>query len=93
MKSGDGGAYSFLRGGLRSSMPKRHNCVSLLSANQVVRALPPNKVPLKEVYPKGQSSEEMKHKKISLEFKVRAIFCFLFSENALLLYPQMPLLR
>lgn len=82
MKSGDGGAYSFLRGGLRSSTPKRHNCISLLSANQVVRALPPNKVPLKEVYPKGQSSEEMwSINKISLEFKIRAIFCFLFSEN------------
>lgn len=52
MKSGDSGAYSFLRGGLRSNVPKRHNCVALLSAGQVVRALPPNKVPLKEVYPK-----------------------------------------
>lgn len=59
MKSGDGGAYSFLRGGLRSNVPKRHNCVELLSAGQVVRALPPNKVPLKEVYPKGQSSQRM----------------------------------
>lgn len=48
----EGGANTFLRGGLRSSTPKRDNCVSLLSANQVVRALPPNKVPLKEVYPK-----------------------------------------
>ncbi|KAK2840347.1 hypothetical protein Q5P01_014087 [Channa striata] len=52
MKSAESGAHMFLRGGLRSSTPKRDNCVSLLSANQVVRALPPNKVPLKEVYPK-----------------------------------------
>uniref|UniRef100_A0A7N6B8M4 von Willebrand factor A domain-containing protein 8 n=1 Tax=Anabas testudineus TaxID=64144 RepID=A0A7N6B8M4_ANATE len=54
MKNGEGGAHTFLRGGLRSSTPKRDNCVTLLSANQVVRALPPNKVPLKEVYPKGR---------------------------------------
>ncbi|XP_076602199.1 von Willebrand factor A domain-containing protein 8 isoform X1 [Chaetodon auriga] len=52
MKSGESGAHMFLRGGLRSSPAKRDNCVSLLSANQVVRALPPSKVPLKEVYPK-----------------------------------------
>lgn len=52
MKSNDSGAHMFLRGGLRSSSAKRNNCVSLLSHNQVVRALPPNKVPLKEVYPK-----------------------------------------
>ncbi|XP_067371715.1 von Willebrand factor A domain-containing protein 8 isoform X1 [Channa argus] len=52
MKSAESGAHMFLRGGLRSNTPKRDNCVSLLSANQVVRALPPNKVPLKEVYPK-----------------------------------------
>lgn len=54
----ESGAHAFLRGGLRSSTPKQNNCVSLLSANQMVRALPPNKVPLKEVYPKGQSSTE-----------------------------------
>lgn len=52
MKSSDSGAHMFLRGGLRSNSPKRSNCVSLVSHNQVVRALPPNKVPLKEVYPK-----------------------------------------
>ncbi|XP_041807194.1 von Willebrand factor A domain-containing protein 8 [Chelmon rostratus] len=52
MKSGESGAHMFLRGGLRSSPAKRENCVSLLSANQVVRALPPSKVPLREVYPK-----------------------------------------
>ncbi|XP_044221449.1 von Willebrand factor A domain-containing protein 8 [Thunnus albacares] len=52
MKSGESGAQTFFRSGLRSTTPKRDNCVSLLSANQVVRALPPNKVPLKEVYPK-----------------------------------------
>ncbi|GLD75475.1 von Willebrand factor A domain-containing protein 8, partial [Lates japonicus] len=52
MKSNESGAHMFLRGGLRSSTAKRENCVSLLSANQVVRALPPTKVPLKEVYPK-----------------------------------------
>uniref|UniRef100_A0AAV2K2C1 von Willebrand factor A domain-containing protein 8 n=1 Tax=Knipowitschia caucasica TaxID=637954 RepID=A0AAV2K2C1_KNICA len=50
--SGDGGGNTFFKGGLRSSSPKRNNCVSLLSHNQVVRALPPNKVPLKEIFPK-----------------------------------------
>ncbi|CAK6967706.1 von Willebrand factor A domain-containing protein 8 [Scomber scombrus] len=53
MTSGQTGPQAFLRGGpLRSTTPKRDNCVSLLSANQVVRALPPNKVPLKEIFPK-----------------------------------------
>lgn len=56
MMSGQSGAQTFFRSGLRSTTPKRDNCVSLLSANQVVRALPPNKVPLKEIYPKGQRS-------------------------------------
>uniref|UniRef100_A0A8C2ZYH6 von Willebrand factor A domain-containing protein 8 n=1 Tax=Cyclopterus lumpus TaxID=8103 RepID=A0A8C2ZYH6_CYCLU len=52
MKGAESGAHTLLRGGLRSSVVKRDNCVSLLSANQVVRALPPSKVPLREVYPK-----------------------------------------
>ncbi|TNN31074.1 von Willebrand factor A domain-containing protein 8 [Liparis tanakae] len=52
MQAAEGGAHTLLRGGLRSSAVKRDNCVSLLSANQVVRALPPSKVPLREVYPK-----------------------------------------
>ncbi|XP_053732319.1 von Willebrand factor A domain-containing protein 8 [Synchiropus splendidus] len=52
MKSGESGAHSFFRSGLRSGSAKRDNCASLLSSNQVVRALPPSKVPLKEVYPK-----------------------------------------
>uniref|UniRef100_A0A3Q3VYX4 von Willebrand factor A domain-containing protein 8 n=1 Tax=Mola mola TaxID=94237 RepID=A0A3Q3VYX4_MOLML len=52
MKNSESGAHMFLSGGLRTSTPKQQNCVSLISANQVVRALPPNKVPLTELYPK-----------------------------------------
>lgn len=36
----------------RTGPAKRVNCVCLLDANQVVRALPPTQVPLTEVYPK-----------------------------------------
>ncbi|RVE58198.1 hypothetical protein OJAV_G00206850 [Oryzias javanicus] len=53
MKAAESGAHLFFRSGVRSSTAKRENCVCLLSANQVVRALPPNKVPLKEIYPKN----------------------------------------
>ncbi|XP_062313090.1 von Willebrand factor A domain-containing protein 8 [Osmerus eperlanus] len=53
MKSPDGGgSQMFFRGGLRSSSARRTNCVSLLSANQVVRALPPGQVPMKDIFPK-----------------------------------------
>lgn len=54
-KNNDSGPHTFLRGGFRTNSPRRQNCASLLSANQVIRALPPNKVPLKDVYPRGQS--------------------------------------
>lgn len=60
IKSGDSGAQAFFRGGLRSATAKQENCVGLIPVNQVVRALPPNKVPLKELYPKGQSSPYIK---------------------------------
>ncbi|XP_056145237.1 von Willebrand factor A domain-containing protein 8 isoform X2 [Lampris incognitus] len=52
IKPSDSGDHMLFRGGPRSSTSKRNNCVSLLSANQVVRALPPNQVPLREIYPK-----------------------------------------
>lgn len=56
IKNNDSGPHTFLRGGFRTNSPRRQNCASLLSANQVIRALPPSKVPLKDVYPRGQSS-------------------------------------
>ncbi|CAG5865389.1 unnamed protein product [Menidia menidia] len=52
MKSAESGGHMFFKSGLRSSTAKRENCVSLLPANQVVRAIPPSKVPIKEIYPK-----------------------------------------
>jgi len=39
----------------RTGPAKRVNCVCLLDANQVIRALPPTQVPLTEVYPKGKA--------------------------------------
>ena len=64
VKSGEGAGSLFLRGGgggagPRTSPAKRSNCIGLLSANQVVRALPPTRVPLKEIFPKGQRFESL----------------------------------
>uniref|UniRef100_A0A3B3RZN2 von Willebrand factor A domain-containing protein 8 n=1 Tax=Paramormyrops kingsleyae TaxID=1676925 RepID=A0A3B3RZN2_9TELE len=46
------GADMFFGGSRRSGPAKRVNCVTLLGANQVVRALPPGDVPLSDIYPK-----------------------------------------
>ncbi|MBN3308156.1 VWA8 protein, partial [Amia calva] len=54
-KSDLGGTSSsdaFFSGGRRTGTAKRANCVSLLGANQVVRALPASEVPLSDIYPK-----------------------------------------
>ncbi|XP_061081457.1 von Willebrand factor A domain-containing protein 8 [Conger conger] len=49
---GGKGSDVFFGGKHRAGPPKRVNCVSLLGANQVVRALPPGDVPLADIYPK-----------------------------------------
>ncbi|XP_060732399.1 von Willebrand factor A domain-containing protein 8 [Tachysurus vachellii] len=46
------GPDMFFGSSRRTGPAKRVNCVSLLAANQVVRALPPTQVPLPEIYPK-----------------------------------------
>ncbi|XP_076841646.1 von Willebrand factor A domain-containing protein 8 isoform X2 [Brachyhypopomus gauderio] len=42
----------FFSSSRRSGPAKRANCVTLLQANQLVRALPPTQVPLEDIYPK-----------------------------------------
>ncbi|XP_051566216.1 von Willebrand factor A domain-containing protein 8-like [Myxocyprinus asiaticus] len=46
------GPDMFFGSSKRTGPAKRVNCVCLLSANQVVRALPPTQVPLSDIYPK-----------------------------------------
>ncbi|KAK2905316.1 hypothetical protein Q8A67_007115 [Cirrhinus molitorella] len=46
------GPDMFFGSSKRSGPAKRVNCVCLLGANQIVRALPPTQVPLTEIYPK-----------------------------------------
>ncbi|KAG1945294.1 von Willebrand factor A domain-containing protein 8 [Pimephales promelas] len=46
------GSDMFFGSNKRTGPAKRVNCVCLLDANQVIRALPPTQVPLTEVYPK-----------------------------------------
>ncbi|XP_077071835.1 von Willebrand factor A domain-containing protein 8 isoform X2 [Siphateles boraxobius] len=46
------GPDMFFGSNKRTGPAKRVNCVCLLDANQVIRALPPTQVPLTEVYPK-----------------------------------------
>lgn len=41
----------------RTGPAKRVNCISLVGANQVVRALPPTQVPLTDIYPKGERNK------------------------------------
>ncbi|KAL2081742.1 hypothetical protein ACEWY4_023595 [Coilia grayii] len=42
----------FFGGGRHIGTPKRINCVTLLTANQIVRALPSSQVPMADIYPK-----------------------------------------
>nr|XP_015219376.1 PREDICTED: von Willebrand factor A domain-containing protein 8 isoform X1 [Lepisosteus oculatus] len=49
---GGSSADTFFSGARRTGTAKRANCVSLLGTNQIVRALPPADVPLKDIYPK-----------------------------------------
>ncbi|XP_030642749.1 von Willebrand factor A domain-containing protein 8 [Chanos chanos] len=46
------GPDMFFGSSRRSGPAKRLNCVSLLGANQVIRALPPTQVPLADIFPK-----------------------------------------
>ncbi|XP_050974831.1 von Willebrand factor A domain-containing protein 8 isoform X2 [Labeo rohita] len=46
------GPDMFFGSSKRTGPAKRVNCVCLLCANQIVRALPPSQVPLTEIYPK-----------------------------------------
>ncbi|KAM9486140.1 von Willebrand factor A domain-containing protein 8 [Clarias gariepinus] len=46
------GPDMFFGSSRRTGPAKRVNCISLVEANQVVRALPPTQVPLDEIYPK-----------------------------------------
>ncbi|KAJ8253375.1 hypothetical protein GJAV_G00212230 [Gymnothorax javanicus] len=49
---GGKGSDVFFGGRHRTGPAKRVNCISLLAANQIIRALPPGDVPLAEIYPK-----------------------------------------
>ncbi|KAG7331155.1 hypothetical protein KOW79_005124 [Hemibagrus wyckioides] len=46
------GPDMFFGSSRRTGPAKRANCISLVAANQIVRALPPTQVPLAEIYPK-----------------------------------------
>ncbi|XP_072542068.1 von Willebrand factor A domain-containing protein 8 isoform X2 [Salminus brasiliensis] len=46
------GPDMFFGSSRRTGPAKRVNCVTLVEANQVIRALPPTQVPLAEIYPK-----------------------------------------
>ena len=47
------GVDVFFGGSRHIGPPKRMNCVTLLTTNQVVRALQASQVPLAHIYPKG----------------------------------------